>query len=70
MRPTIATMRTDPGPTRVLRRNELYAAAAAEYGAAAIAEVTGLAPGNVATKIHRIKTILARQFQTGGAHGA
>jgi RNA polymerase sigma-70 factor, ECF subfamily len=31
--------------------------------AAAIAEITGLSPGNVATKIHRIKTVLARQFQ-------
>ena len=33
--------------------------------AAAIAEITGLSPGNVATKIHRIKTMLARQFQRG-----
>jgi RNA polymerase sigma-70 factor (ECF subfamily) len=30
-----------------------------------IAEVTGLLPGNVATKIHRIKNILARDFQGG-----
>jgi RNA polymerase sigma-70 factor (ECF subfamily) len=35
--------------------------------AAAIAEITGLAPGNVATKIHRIKRVLARRFQEGGS---
>jgi len=34
--------------------------------AASIADITGLSPGNVATKIHRIKTVLARQFQQGG----
>jgi len=34
--------------------------------AASIGEITGLSPGNVATKIHRIKTVLARQFQQGG----
>jgi len=34
--------------------------------AASIGETTGLSPGNVATKIHRIKTVLARQFQQGG----
>lgn len=33
--------------------------------AASIAEITGLSAGNVATKIHRIKTVLARQFQQG-----
>lgn len=31
-----------------------------------IADVTGLSPGNVATKIHRIKNILIRRFQAGG----
>ena len=31
-----------------------------------IAELTGLSPGNVATKVHRIKSILARDFQGGG----
>ncbi len=36
--------------------------------AASIGEITGLSPGNVATKIHRIKTVLARQFQEGGNH--
>jgi len=34
--------------------------------AASIGETTGLSPGNIATKIHRIKTVLARQFQQGG----
>ena len=36
--------------------------------AAAIGEITGLAAGNVATKIHRIKTVLARRFSQGGQH--
>jgi len=36
--------------------------------AAAIGEITGISPGNVATKIHRIKNILARRFQEGGRH--
>ena len=36
--------------------------------AATIGEITGLSPGNVATKIHRIKTILTRQFHEGGRH--
>jgi RNA polymerase sigma-70 factor (ECF subfamily) len=31
--------------------------------AAEISDLTGLLPGNVATKIHRIKSILARDFQ-------
>ncbi len=34
--------------------------------AASIGEITGLSSGNVATKIHRIKSLLARQFQQGG----
>lgn len=34
--------------------------------AASIAEITGLSAGNVATKIHRIKNMLARRFQQGG----
>jgi RNA polymerase sigma-70 factor (ECF subfamily) len=33
--------------------------------AAGIAEVTGLSPGNVATKIHRIKNVLSRRFSIG-----
>ena len=36
--------------------------------AAAIGEITRLSPGNVATKIHRIKNILAREFHQGGRH--
>jgi RNA polymerase sigma-70 factor (ECF subfamily) len=36
--------------------------------AVGIGEVTGLSAGNVATKIHRIKTVLIRRFQTGGHH--
>ena len=37
--------------------------------AASIGEITGISPGNVATKIHRIKNILAQRFQEGGRHG-
>lgn len=33
--------------------------------AASTAEITGLSPQNVATKIHRIKHLLARQFREG-----
>jgi RNA polymerase sigma-70 factor, ECF subfamily len=33
--------------------------------ATGIAEVTGISPGNVATKIHRLKNILTRRFQEG-----
>jgi RNA polymerase sigma-70 factor (ECF subfamily) len=33
--------------------------------AAEIGEITGLKPGNVATKIYRIETVLARRFQGG-----
>jgi RNA polymerase sigma-70 factor (ECF subfamily) len=33
-----------------------------------IADVTGITAGNVATKIHRIKNVLAHRFQTGGHH--
>ena len=36
--------------------------------AASIGEITGLAPGNVATKIHRIKHLLTRRFHEGGRH--
>jgi RNA polymerase sigma-70 factor (ECF subfamily) len=36
--------------------------------AGGIAEVTGLSPGNVATRIHRIKNFLTRRFQGGGEH--
>jgi len=37
--------------------------------AASIAEITGISPRNVATKIHRIKNIMARRFQEGGRYG-
>ena len=40
-----------------------------DMDAASIAEITGISPGNVATKIHRIKNILARRFHEGGSHG-
>jgi RNA polymerase sigma-70 factor (ECF subfamily) len=36
--------------------------------AAAIGEITGFSSGAVATKLHRLKAILARQFQEGGRH--
>ena len=36
--------------------------------AASIGKITGLSPGNVAMKIHRIKKILAQRFQEGGDH--
>ncbi len=37
--------------------------------AASIGEITGISAGNAATKIHRIKHILTRQFHQGGRHG-
>jgi RNA polymerase sigma-70 factor (ECF subfamily) len=37
--------------------------------AAGIAEITGISAGNVATKIHRIKKILAGRFGKGERHG-
>jgi len=36
--------------------------------AAATAEITGISAGNVATKIHRIKTLLAQRFHEGVPH--
>jgi RNA polymerase sigma-70 factor (ECF subfamily) len=36
--------------------------------AASIAEITGLSPRNIATKIHRIKKVLNRQFHEGENH--
>jgi RNA polymerase sigma-70 factor, ECF subfamily len=36
--------------------------------AASIAEVTGLSPSNIATKIHRIKKVLNRQSSEGARH--
>ena len=37
-----------------------------DMDAASIGEVTGVSAGNVATKVHRIKAILARQFHDRG----
>jgi RNA polymerase sigma-70 factor (ECF subfamily) len=39
-----------------------------DMDAVSIAEITGLSPGNVAMRIHRIKKILARRFHQGGGH--
>ena len=39
-----------------------------DMDAVSIGEITGLSPGNVAMKIHRIKNILARRFHGGGDH--
>ncbi|HLY41266.1 MAG TPA: sigma-70 family RNA polymerase sigma factor [Terracidiphilus sp.] len=36
-----------------------------DMDAASIAEITGLSPQNVATRIHRIKNLLAKQYQKG-----
>ena len=38
-----------------------------DLDAAAISEIVGLSPGAVATKIHRIKTVLARRFNERSA---
>lgn len=37
--------------------------------AASIGEITSLSAGNVATKIHRIKSVLASRFNEGGRDG-
>jgi RNA polymerase sigma-70 factor (ECF subfamily) len=37
--------------------------------AASIGEITGLSAGNVATRIHRIKSVLASRFNEGGRDG-
>jgi RNA polymerase sigma-70 factor (ECF subfamily) len=37
--------------------------------AASTAEIVGTSPGNIATKVHRIKKILADRARTGGQHG-
>jgi RNA polymerase sigma-70 factor (ECF subfamily) len=36
--------------------------------AASISEITGLTPGSVATRIHRVKRVLADHFGEGGGH--
>ena len=40
-----------------------------DVDAAAIAEITGLSAANVATKVHRIKQLMVRQFQAEGRDG-
>jgi len=39
-----------------------------DMDAAAIGEITGLSPANVAMRVHRIKNILARRFHGGVGH--
>ena len=39
-----------------------------DESAAEIAEVTGLSPSNIATKIHRIKKLLHQQYTEGKSH--
>lgn len=39
-----------------------------DMDAVSIGEITGLSPGNVAMRIHRIKNVLARRFHQGGSH--
>lgn len=41
-----------------------------DVDAASIGEITGLSPGNVATKVHRIKQILTRRFHEAVDHDA
>jgi RNA polymerase sigma-70 factor (ECF subfamily) len=41
-----------------------------DLDAESIAAITGLSPGNVATKIHRIKSLLTREFNTAEASHA
>jgi RNA polymerase sigma-70 factor (ECF subfamily) len=41
-----------------------------DVDAASIGEIVGLSPGNVATKIHRIKKVLSRRFHAGVRHDA
>jgi RNA polymerase sigma-70 factor, ECF subfamily len=40
-----------------------------DLDAVSIGEIVGLSPGNVATKLHRIRKILTQQFREGGLHG-
>jgi RNA polymerase sigma-70 factor, ECF subfamily len=39
-----------------------------DMDAVSIGEITGLSPGNVAMRIHRIKSVLARRFHEGGSY--
>jgi RNA polymerase sigma-70 factor (ECF subfamily) len=40
-----------------------------DLDAVSIGEITGLSPGNVAMRIHRVKNVLAKRFQEGGKYG-
>ena len=40
-----------------------------DMDAASIGEITGLSPGNVAVRIHRIKNVLAKRFHEGKNYG-
>jgi RNA polymerase sigma-70 factor, ECF subfamily len=40
-----------------------------DMDASSIGEITGLSPGNVAMRIHRIKSVLAKRFHQGGNDG-
>jgi RNA polymerase sigma-70 factor (ECF subfamily) len=40
-----------------------------DMDAASIGEITGLSPGNVAIRIHRIKNVLAKWFHEGNTYG-
>jgi RNA polymerase sigma-70 factor (ECF subfamily) len=40
-----------------------------DMDAASIGETTGLSPANVAVRIHRIKSVLAKRFHEGGREG-
>jgi RNA polymerase sigma-70 factor (ECF subfamily) len=40
-----------------------------QLDAASIAEITGLSPANVATKVRRIKQVLIQRFHVGQRHG-
>lgn len=39
-----------------------------DMDAVSIGEITGLSPGSVAMRIHRIKSVLAKWFHQGGSH--
>ena len=39
-----------------------------DMDAASIGEITGLSPGNVAMRIHRIKNVLTKRFHEGGPY--
>lgn len=41
-----------------------------DVDAASIAEIVGLSPSNIATKVHRIKKVLSQRFHAGGHDGA